>query len=133
VGAARARFADRVAASQLAVGVLITASNRWVLPASYLAGLALVAWILIQLVVLQRYFFLKPVIAGTGRLGSPAGLGLARARYGTIGGVLLVVAGAAILMGIITAEALMGVLLLDWAPAAPGRGRGGNAGSPTPS
>ena len=31
---------------------------------------------------------------------------LARARYGTIGGLLLVVAGAAILMGIITAEAL---------------------------
>ena len=50
------------------MGVLITASNRWVLPASYLAGLALVAWILIQLVVLQRYFFLKPVIAGTGAL-----------------------------------------------------------------
>jgi hypothetical protein len=57
-----------VAVPQLAVVALITASNRWALPASYLAGLALVAWILIQLLVLQRYFFLQPVIAGLGAL-----------------------------------------------------------------
>ena len=47
---------------------LITASSRWALAASYLAGLALVAWILIQLLVLQRYFFLQPVIACMGAL-----------------------------------------------------------------
>jgi hypothetical protein len=57
-----------VAVPHLAVVALITASNRWALPASYLAGLALVAWILIQLLVLQRYFFLQPVIAGLGAL-----------------------------------------------------------------
>jgi hypothetical protein len=57
-----------VAVPQLAVVALITASNRWALAASYLAGLALVAWILIQLLVLQRYFFLQPVIAGLGAL-----------------------------------------------------------------
>ena len=57
-----------VAVPQLAVVALITASNRWALAASYLAGLALAAWILIQLLVLQRYFFLQPVIAGMGAL-----------------------------------------------------------------
>ena len=57
-----------VAMPQLAVLALIMASNRWALAASYLAGLALVAWILVQLLVLQRYFFLQPVIAGMGAL-----------------------------------------------------------------
>jgi hypothetical protein len=54
--------------AQLAVLALIMASNRWALAASYLAGLVLVAWILVQLLVLQRYFFLQPVIAGLGTL-----------------------------------------------------------------
>ena len=57
-----------VAMPQLAVLALIMTSNRWALAASYLAGLALVAWILVQLLVLQRYFFLQPVIAGMGAL-----------------------------------------------------------------
>jgi hypothetical protein len=57
-----------VAIPQLVVLALITASNRWALAAGYLAGLALVAWILVQLLVLQRYFFLQPVIAGMGAL-----------------------------------------------------------------
>jgi hypothetical protein len=57
-----------VAMPQLAVLALIMASNRWALAASHLAGLALVAWILVQLLVLQRYFFLQPVIAGIGAL-----------------------------------------------------------------
>jgi hypothetical protein len=57
-----------VAMPQLAVLALIMTSNRWALAASYLAGLALVAWILLQLLVLQRYFFLQPVIAGLGAL-----------------------------------------------------------------
>jgi hypothetical protein len=57
-----------VAMPQLATLALIMTSNRWALAASYLAGLALVAWILLQLLVLQRYFFLQPVIAGLGAL-----------------------------------------------------------------
>jgi hypothetical protein len=31
-----------------------------------LAGLLLVAWIAVQLLILRRYFFLQPVIAGIG-------------------------------------------------------------------
>jgi len=57
-----------VAVPQLAVAALIAASSRWALAASYLAGLILVAWIAVQLLVLQRYFFLQPVIAGFGLL-----------------------------------------------------------------
>jgi hypothetical protein len=55
-----------VAIPQLTVVALIAASHRWALAASYLAGLALIAWIAVQLLVLQRYFFLQPVIAGLG-------------------------------------------------------------------
>ena len=43
-----------------------------------LAGLALVLWIVVQLVVLQRYFFLQPVIAVIGL--AEAGLGYAWIR-----------------------------------------------------
>jgi hypothetical protein len=55
-----------VAAPQLAAAILITAGHRWALPASYFAGAALVAWILVQLLVMQRYFFLQPVIGVLG-------------------------------------------------------------------
>lgn len=55
-----------VAVPQLAVAALITASSRRALAAGYLAGLVLVAWIVVQLLVLQRYFFLQPVIACLG-------------------------------------------------------------------
>ena len=55
-----------VAVPQLAAAMLIAAGHRWALPASYLAGAVLVAWILIQLLVMQRYFFLQPVIAALG-------------------------------------------------------------------
>jgi hypothetical protein len=55
-----------VAVPQLAAAVLIAAGHRWALPAGYLAGAALVAWILVQLLVMQRYFFLQPVIAALG-------------------------------------------------------------------
>ena len=55
-----------VALPQLAAAILIAAGHRWALPASYLAGAVLVAWILVQLLVMQRYFFLQPVIAALG-------------------------------------------------------------------
>ena len=55
-----------VAVPQLVAAILIAAGHRWALPASYLAGAALVAWILVQLLVMQRYFFLQPVIAALG-------------------------------------------------------------------
>ena len=55
-----------VTAPQLVAAILIAAGHRWALPAGYLAGAALVAWILVQLLVMQRYFFLQPVIAALG-------------------------------------------------------------------
>jgi hypothetical protein len=55
-----------VALPQLTAAALIAASHRRALAASYLAGLAVIAWIAVQLLVLQRYFFLQPVIAGLG-------------------------------------------------------------------
>jgi hypothetical protein len=36
------------------------------LTAGYLAGLLLIAWIAVELLILRRYFFLQPVIAGIG-------------------------------------------------------------------
>jgi hypothetical protein len=55
-----------VTVPQLAAAVLIVAGHRQALPVGYLAGAALVAWILVQLLVMQRYFFLQPVIAALG-------------------------------------------------------------------
>jgi hypothetical protein len=55
-----------VAVPQLTLAVLIAVADRRALAAGYLAGLALMAWIAIQLLVLQRYFFLQPVIASVG-------------------------------------------------------------------
>ncbi len=55
-----------VAIPQLAAGAVIGAGARPGLAAGYLAGLLLVAWIAVQLLVLQRFFFLQPVIAGIG-------------------------------------------------------------------
>jgi hypothetical protein len=64
-----------VTVPQLAAAILTAAGHRWALPAGYLAGAALVAWILVQLLVMQRYFVLQPVIAALGI----AELALARA------------------------------------------------------
>jgi hypothetical protein len=57
-----------VAVPQLVAAILIASGHRWALPASYLAGAALVAWIGVQLLVMQRYFFLQPVIAALGMM-----------------------------------------------------------------
>jgi hypothetical protein len=46
--------------TSIAVGV------RPGLAAGYLAGLLLIAWIAVELLILRRYFFLQPVIAGIG-------------------------------------------------------------------
>ena len=60
-----------VAAPQLLAAAMIVTRHRAALWASYLAGLALLAWIGVQLLVLQRFFFLQPVIAalGVGEVG----------------------------------------------------------------
>jgi len=55
-----------VAVPQLAAAALIAARAQAGLAAGYLAGLLLVAWIAVQLLVLRHYFFLQPVIAGIG-------------------------------------------------------------------
>jgi hypothetical protein len=46
--------------------VLVGVGGRSGLAAGYLAGLLLVAWIAVELLILQRYFFLQPLIAGIG-------------------------------------------------------------------
>ena len=55
-----------VAVPQLAAAALIGAGGRAGLAAGYLAGLLLVAWIVVELLVLRRYFFLQPIIAAIG-------------------------------------------------------------------
>jgi hypothetical protein len=55
-----------VAVPQLAAAALIGSGARPGLAAGYLAGLLLIAWIAVELLILRRYFFLQPVIAGIG-------------------------------------------------------------------
>ena len=55
-----------VALPQLAAGWLVTSADRRAAIAALAAGVALVAWIVVQLLVLRRYFFLQPVIVGLG-------------------------------------------------------------------
>ena len=55
-----------VALPQLAAGWLVASGDRRAAIAALAAGLALVAWIVVQVLVLRRYFFLQPVIAGLG-------------------------------------------------------------------
>ena len=55
-----------VAAPQLAVAAMIVTRRRMALAGGYLAGLILVGWIVVQVLVLQRFFFLQPVIAVLG-------------------------------------------------------------------
>jgi hypothetical protein len=55
-----------VAAPQFTALGLIVSGHRWALAGSYLAGLALVIWIAVQMLVLQRYFIMQPAIAGAG-------------------------------------------------------------------
>jgi hypothetical protein len=55
-----------VAAPQLVTAALIGSGRRPALAAGYLAGLLLVAWIVVEVLILRRYFFLQPVVAGIG-------------------------------------------------------------------
>ena len=55
-----------VAVPQLASAVVIAMGGPRGLAAGYLAGLLLVAWIAVELLILQHYFFLQPVIAAIG-------------------------------------------------------------------
>ena len=55
-----------VALPQFTAFALIVAGHRWALAGSYLAGLGLVLWIAVQLLLLQRYFVMQPAIAVAG-------------------------------------------------------------------
>ena len=55
-----------VALPQLGTAWLVWRCDRRAPVAGMLAGAALVLWIAVQLALLQRYFFLQPVIAGLG-------------------------------------------------------------------
>ncbi|MFI5100106.1 MAG: hypothetical protein ACHQE5_06275 [Actinomycetes bacterium] len=52
-----------VAAPQLLAAVLVAAGSRRAVAVGWLAGAGLLAWIVVEMAVLQRYFFLQPVIA----------------------------------------------------------------------
>jgi hypothetical protein len=55
-----------VAVPQLVAAWLVWTHHRWAAVAGVLAGVGLLLWIAVQLLLLQRYFFLQPVIAGLG-------------------------------------------------------------------
>lgn len=57
-----------VAAPMLLAATGELAHQRWAYAASLAAGALQVGWILAQLAILQRYFFLQPVMAGAGLL-----------------------------------------------------------------
>lgn len=57
-----------VAVPQLTAALLVWRRDPRAGVVGVLVGVALVAWILVQLALLQRYFFLQPVIAGVGTL-----------------------------------------------------------------
>ena len=67
-----------VAVPQLVAAWLVWRHDTWAGVAGVVVGAALVLWIVVQLAVLQRYFFLQPVIAGIGLF--EAGLGSAWIR-----------------------------------------------------
>ena len=55
-----------VAAPQLAAAVVVWRRDARAGIVGLVVGAALVLWIVVQLALLQRYFFLQPVIAGVG-------------------------------------------------------------------
>ena len=55
-----------VAVPQLAAAVLVWRRDPRAGVVGVAVGVALVLWIVVQLALLQRYFFLQPVIAGVG-------------------------------------------------------------------
>jgi len=55
-----------VAVPQLMALCLIVSGHRWALAGGYLAGLGLVLWIAVQMLVLQRYHVMQPAIAAAG-------------------------------------------------------------------
>jgi MYXO-CTERM domain-containing protein len=57
-----------VALPQFTAFGLIVSGHRWALAGSYLAGLGLVLWIAVQLLLLQRYFIMQPAIAAAGAM-----------------------------------------------------------------
>jgi hypothetical protein len=63
-----------IAIPMTTAAVLEIARSTWAFAASMVAAAAQVAWIVAQVAVLQRYFFLQPVLFGAGLL--VAGLAL---------------------------------------------------------
>jgi len=55
-----------VGVPQLVLAALAFAGIRAAIPAGYLMGVGLVAWIAVQLLVFRRYFVLQPVVVGFG-------------------------------------------------------------------
>lgn len=55
-----------IAVPMATAAVLEIVRSRWAFAASMVAAAAQVAWIVVQLGVLRRYFFLPPVLLGAG-------------------------------------------------------------------
>ena len=67
-----------VAVPQLVAAGLALASHRLAPLAGLVVGAGLVMWIVVQVLVLRRYFFLQPVIAGLGVVEMVIALGWRR-------------------------------------------------------
>jgi hypothetical protein len=57
-----------IAVPMTAAAVLEIIRSRWAFAASMIAAAAQVGWIVVQLAMLRRYFFLQPVLFGAGLL-----------------------------------------------------------------
>lgn len=55
-----------VALPQFVLLLLSLTGSRWAIPAGYLMGAGLIGWIVVQVLVMQRYFVLQPVVVSFG-------------------------------------------------------------------
>jgi hypothetical protein len=55
-----------VAVPQLLAATLVGLGHRWSVPVAFVVAVQLVLWIVVQVAVLQRYFFLQPVVVVLG-------------------------------------------------------------------
>jgi hypothetical protein len=55
-----------VAVPQLVAAALTATGNRWAVPFAWLSGILLIVWIVVQVAILQRFFFLQPVVVVLG-------------------------------------------------------------------
>ena len=70
-----------VGVPQAVTAWLVWSRHPWAPLAAVVAGVGLVLWIAVQLAVMQRYFFLQPVVAGAGVAEAALAVAWARGRF----------------------------------------------------